>query len=90
MQVFGLNAKIAELESEMHDVVRELVRTNLDVQNIKVILSPASTNPDVALFPVQIVSMLTFLCRASAVGPSTSEGDCSHCPAAEPREPKDG
>ena len=36
MQVYGLNAKIAELESEMHDVVRELVRTNLDVQNFKV------------------------------------------------------
>ncbi|KAG0556184.1 hypothetical protein KC19_11G032900 [Ceratodon purpureus] len=35
-EVYGLNAKIAELESEMHDVVRELVRTNLDVQNFKV------------------------------------------------------
>lgn len=34
--MYGLNAKIAELESEMHDVVRELVRTNLDVQSIKV------------------------------------------------------
>uniref|UniRef100_A0A7I4DZD3 Kinesin motor domain-containing protein n=1 Tax=Physcomitrium patens TaxID=3218 RepID=A0A7I4DZD3_PHYPA len=34
-EVYALNAKIAELESEMHDVVRELVRTNLDVQNIK-------------------------------------------------------
>lgn len=40
--MYGLNAKIAELESEMHDVVRELVRTNLDVQNIKVIPLPAS------------------------------------------------
>lgn len=34
-EVYTLNAKIADLESEMHDVVRELVRTNLDVQNFK-------------------------------------------------------
>ena len=47
-QVYGLNAKIAELESEMHDVVRELVRTNLDVQNIKVTVIPACDDRDVA------------------------------------------
>lgn len=48
MQVYGLNAKIAELESEMHDVVRELVRTNLDVQNVKVSLPTACAKSGVS------------------------------------------
>jgi len=67
MQVYGLNAKIAELESEMHDVVRELVRTNLDVQNIKVNLWTGSAKvgvSDVLLGGVHMGNVLTFVCRA--------------------------
>jgi len=44
MQVYGLNAKVAELESDLHDVVRGLVRCNLDVQNMKVNLLTVSVN----------------------------------------------
>lgn len=54
MQVYGLNAKIAELESDMHDVIRELTRTNLDVQNFRV---SGLTGPrvDLTLFDVPCI-----------------------------------
>lgn len=38
MQVYALNMKLAETESIMHDVIREIAGEKLDIENYKVVI----------------------------------------------------